>query len=63
LQLDPSAEVSQDIPGFNKRPSLEDQIHCVAIVLDASMVDAADAIKDTVQNIKEMQVVMNNAGR
>ncbi|XP_053395400.1 interferon-induced protein 44-like [Mercenaria mercenaria] len=58
--LDPSGSVSPDIPGFKKRPLLEDQIHCVAIVLDASTVDAADAIKDTIQNIKEMQTVMNS---
>ncbi|XP_060578681.1 interferon-induced protein 44-like isoform X2 [Ruditapes philippinarum] len=58
--LDPSRAVAPNTPGFLKQPKLEDQIHCTAIVLDASTVDAADAIKDTIQNIKDMQTVMNS---
>lgn len=63
LQLDPSSSISPDIPGFKKQPALEDQIHCVALVIDASTVDAVDAIKDVIQNIKEMQTVMNSLGK
>ena len=63
FQLDPSRTVSPNTPGFMKQPKLEDQIHCTAIVLDASTVDAADAIKDTIQNIKDMQTVMNSMGK
>lgn len=58
--LDPSRSVSPDTPGVKRQPELKDHMHCVAIVIDASTVDAVDAIKDTIQNIKEMQTVMNS---
>ncbi|XP_053395403.1 interferon-induced protein 44-like [Mercenaria mercenaria] len=59
FMLNQHTSISPQTPGFIELPSLEDVMHCVAIVIDASMVDAADAIKDTIRNIKEMQTLMN----
>ncbi|KAL4236543.1 Interferon-induced protein 44-like [Mactra antiquata] len=61
FQLDPAGNISADMPGFVRHPKLDDKIHCVAIIQDASIVDAMqDVNPDVTRNIKEMQTVMNN---
>lgn len=64
LQFDPSGNISQDMPGFVKHPKLEDRMHCVALVQDASIVDAMqDLSPEVTKNVKEMQTVMNSLGK
>ncbi|XP_045157605.2 interferon-induced protein 44-like isoform X1 [Mercenaria mercenaria] len=58
--FDPSGNLSADMPGFNKYPALDEKIHCVALVQDATIVDAMqDLSPEVTGNIKEMQTVMN----
>jgi hypothetical protein len=64
FQLDPCGNISSDMPGFKKNPGLDDKIHCVAIVQDATIVDAMqDLSPEVTKNIKDMQTVMNSLGR
>ncbi|XP_053388782.1 interferon-induced protein 44-like isoform X2 [Mercenaria mercenaria] len=59
--FDPSGNISADMPGFKKHPELDEKIHCVALVQDASIVDAMqDLSPEVTKNIKEMQTVMNS---
>ncbi|KAK3590757.1 hypothetical protein CHS0354_017271 [Potamilus streckersoni] len=59
--LDPSGSISSDTPGFIKYPNLNDQIHCVAFFIDATLVDAmSDLIPEVLQNLKDLQKVMNS---
>ncbi|XP_045157612.2 interferon-induced protein 44-like isoform X2 [Mercenaria mercenaria] len=59
--FDPSGNISADMPGFKKHPDLDEKIHCVALVQDASIVDAMqDLSPEVTKNIKEMQTVMNS---
>ncbi|XP_053395410.1 interferon-induced protein 44-like [Mercenaria mercenaria] len=59
--FDPSASISSDMPGFEKHPKLDQKIHCVALVQDASIVDAMkDLSPEVTKNIQEMQTVMNS---
>ncbi|XP_060591465.1 interferon-induced protein 44-like [Ruditapes philippinarum] len=59
--LDPCGNISSDMPGFKKNPGLDDKIHCVAIVQDATIVDAMQDLDPlTTKNIKDMQTVMNS---
>ncbi|XP_053395405.1 interferon-induced protein 44-like isoform X2 [Mercenaria mercenaria] len=59
--FDPSGSISADMPGFKKHPDLDEKIHCVALVQDASMVDTLqDLSLKVTTNIKEMQTVMNS---
>ncbi|XP_053388784.1 interferon-induced protein 44-like isoform X2 [Mercenaria mercenaria] len=59
--FDPSGNISVDMPGFKKHPGLDEKIHCVALVQDASMVDTLQVLSPEVtKNIKEMQTVMNS---
>ncbi|XP_060578688.1 interferon-induced protein 44-like isoform X1 [Ruditapes philippinarum] len=59
--LDPCGNISSDMPGFKKNPGLDDKIHCVAIVQDATIVDAMqDLSPEVTKNIKDMQTVMNS---
>ncbi|KAL4236544.1 Interferon-induced protein 44-like [Mactra antiquata] len=57
--LDPNGRYMTDSPGFIKDPSLLHKMHCVVIVMDASIIDAVDAIQETVNNVKAMQKVAN----
>ena len=51
------------MPGFKKHPGLDERIHCVAIVQDATIVDAMqDLSPEVTKNIKDMQTVMNSLG-
>ncbi|KAK3590758.1 hypothetical protein CHS0354_017272 [Potamilus streckersoni] len=59
--LDPSVSISSDTPGFIKYPNINDQIHCVALFIDATLVDAmSDLIPEVLQNLKDLQKVMNS---
>lgn len=52
------------MPGFKRHPKLDEKIHCVAIVQDATIVDAMqDLSPEVTKNIKDMQTVMNSVGR
>jgi hypothetical protein len=55
--------MSADMPGFKKRAELHEKIHCVAIVEDATILDAMhDLNPEVYKNIKDMQVVINSLG-
>ncbi|XP_061167742.1 interferon-induced protein 44-like [Saccostrea echinata] len=55
-QFNPASQATPKVQGFVRNPKLEDRIHCVAFVIDASTIDV---ITDSVvHHIKEIQNVI-----
>ncbi|XP_069123075.1 interferon-induced protein 44-like isoform X1 [Argopecten irradians] len=59
-KFNPSVPLTTDTIGFVKIPTLADQMHCVAFVLDASTVDVIPV--KVVERIKAMQTRINQRG-
>ena len=53
-------QISPEIPGFKKSPTLSDRIHCVAIVVDGSTVGVLP--EKVLEKIKAIQAKIRSRG-
>ena len=61
FQFNPSVPIGPEIPGFKKKTTLKDKVHCVCIVIDGS---TGGVLPDKiVEQIKSIQSKINMRGK
>uniref|UniRef100_A0A8D0KLZ3 TLDc domain-containing protein n=1 Tax=Salvator merianae TaxID=96440 RepID=A0A8D0KLZ3_SALMN len=59
-QFNPSAAIAPNVLGYIKNPSLKDQIHCVAFIIDGSTVEILP--ENLEEKLKQIRQIANNLG-